>query len=310
MDRFQNILVGVDVSDREHLVADRLTPSTSCAIDTGVWLAGRNHAKLHFINALEISDYARLMAIEHVGVDAELIAHTEDHLATITSEARKQGVDAGYSMAFGKCWVELIRVVMKNRHDIIVVGTRKRGAVSSALFGSTGMKLLRKCPCPVWVTKPSPAGPLKSILVADDFSEVGDLAVELGISLAVLHNAQLYVLHVLELGLGRPKWDSFNIRMQARAESTEKFAAQFAKCGAVRLKKLPMKLVEVDDADAAILKQIETSCADLLIMGTIARGGVAGVLTGNTAERLLPQIPCSVLAVKPNEFVCPLSVEP
>jgi nucleotide-binding universal stress UspA family protein len=41
-------------------------------------------------------------------------------------------------------------------------------------------------------------------------------------------------------------------------------------------------------------------------MGTIARAGIPGVITGNTAERLLPSIPCSMLAVKPADFVSPV----
>ena len=41
-------------------------------------------------------------------------------------------------------------------------------------------------------------------------------------------------------------------------------------------------------------------------MGTVARGGLPGILIGNTAERLLHSVPCSLLAVKPDDFICPL----
>jgi nucleotide-binding universal stress UspA family protein len=44
-------------------------------------------------------------------------------------------------------------------------------------------------------------------------------------------------------------------------------------------------------------------------MGTVARGGIAGLLIGNTAERMLRKLPCSVLAVKPEGFVCPVSLD-
>jgi universal stress protein E len=47
----------------------------------------------------------------------------------------------------------------------------------------------------------------------------------------------------------------------------------------------------------------------LLVMGTIARTGITGVFVGNTAERLLPQIPCSVLAIKPAGFKSPITPE-
>jgi len=41
---------------------------------------------------------------------------------------------------------------------------------------------------------------------------------------------------------------------------------------------------------------------DLLVMGTVARSGVAGRLIGNTAEAVLSQLPCSMLVVKPDDW--------
>jgi len=38
--------------------------------------------------------------------------------------------------------------------------------------------------------------------------------------------------------------------------------------------------------------------ADLVVMGTIARTGIPGFITGNTAESILNQIYCSVLEIK------------
>ena len=56
----------------------------------------------------------------------------------------------------------------------------------------------------------------------------------------------------------------------------------------------------------ALAKQIE---ADLVVMGTVARTGVPGFIMGNTAETILNQIDCSVLAIKPPGFVTPVTLE-
>jgi nucleotide-binding universal stress UspA family protein len=45
---------------------------------------------------------------------------------------------------------------------------------------------------------------------------------------------------------------------------------------------------------------------DVLVMGTVARGGIPGMLIGNTAERVLRKLPCSVLTVKPDGFESPV----
>ena len=49
--------------------------------------------------------------------------------------------------------------------------------------------------------------------------------------------------------------------------------------------------------------------ADLVIMGTVARTGIPGFIVGNTAEMILSQITCSVLAVKPPGFSSPVELE-
>jgi len=47
---------------------------------------------------------------------------------------------------------------------------------------------------------------------------------------------------------------------------------------------------------------------DVVVMGTVARGGLAELLIGNTAERVLQKLSCSVVAVKPDNFECPVTI--
>lgn len=47
----------------------------------------------------------------------------------------------------------------------------------------------------------------------------------------------------------------------------------------------------------------------ILVMGTVGRTGIPGLVIGNTAEAILNQVHCSILAVKPPDFVSPVSEE-
>jgi nucleotide-binding universal stress UspA family protein len=47
----------------------------------------------------------------------------------------------------------------------------------------------------------------------------------------------------------------------------------------------------------------------LIVMGTVSRTGIAGLLIGNTAEKILSQVDCGVLAVKPDGFVTPVRLD-
>jgi nucleotide-binding universal stress UspA family protein len=48
---------------------------------------------------------------------------------------------------------------------------------------------------------------------------------------------------------------------------------------------------------------------DLVVLGTVARTGIAGLIIGNTAERLLQRLVCSVFAIKPNGFRTPIRLD-
>ena len=48
---------------------------------------------------------------------------------------------------------------------------------------------------------------------------------------------------------------------------------------------------------------------ELIVMGTVSRSGVAGLLIGNTAEKVLNQVDCSVLTVKPDDFITPVKLD-
>ncbi|WP_295401436.1 universal stress protein [uncultured Thiocystis sp.] len=48
--------------------------------------------------------------------------------------------------------------------------------------------------------------------------------------------------------------------------------------------------------------------ADLIVMGTVGRGGIPGLLIGNTAETILNRCDCAVLAIKPPSFVSPVGI--
>ena len=47
--------------------------------------------------------------------------------------------------------------------------------------------------------------------------------------------------------------------------------------------------------------------ADVIAIGTVGRSGIKGVLMGNTAEKILATCECSILTVKPADFVSPIA---
>lgn len=59
-------------------------------------------------------------------------------------------------------------------------------------------------------------------------------------------------------------------------------------------------------APHALPRFVQEARVDLLVMGTVGRTGIKGLLIGNTAEEILARTPGSILAVKPPGFVSPV----
>lgn len=312
MERFKNILVGVDLSESSGFVSDRPAAPSEAAIDRALWLARANSARVLFMSVLDATTI-QIPVDEPESTttfldNATLISRSEAVLSKLVDNAREHGVAAEHCVVVGKSWIELIRQVLKGDHDLVIVGTRRSGPFRSMLFGSTGMKLLRKCPCPVWVTQPQPER-IASVLVAHDLGPVGDLAMELGCSMARSHQSQLHVFHAIsfpELDDAFPGSVSSEDIAKYREDAERHIAGQLERYSVSQAAEVHLGC---GAAASDILNLIDRHDIELVVMGTVARTGVAGFITGNTAERLLPQISCSLIAVKPVEFQSPVTLE-
>ena len=317
MQQFRNILVGVDLSSADRLAAEHLSAPTQEAVSRAIWLAGNLSAKLTFCAVLDVSAHTEeLLHDEFAEATRSVEAAANGVLSALVSRAKQEDVEADARLEFGRPWERLTQAVLRNAHDLVIVGTRDVGATSRFLFGSTSNKLLRNCPCPVWVTKPDPNWDDLNILIASDLSDVSQHALHLAVGGAQLADAKVHLVHAMEAThshrmwlTGVPDGDLQAFREKKRAEAEAALHEQLAETD---YRTLPHGVqVHVVEAppDVAILEAIEENGIDLLVMGTVARSGIPGLLIGNTAERLLAQVPCSVLAVKPSDFECPIPAE-
>jgi nucleotide-binding universal stress UspA family protein len=182
--------------------------------------------------------------------------------------------------------------------------------------GSTTMHLMRKCPCPVWAVKPSKKKQYHRILAAVDPSpfhsdhlKLAKKIMELAVSLAESDGAELHVLHcwsssfekTLRNRSGLLPSDADEIVRQIRTShksSLDSLVEEFD------LTQTPHKVhLLKGEPERVIVDMASKKRMELVVMGTVSRKGLSGFLIGNTAEKALNQLECSVLAVKPDGFV-------
>jgi len=309
MKRFKNILVGVDLSSADRAVSSELAATTVVAIDRALKLAKRNSARVTLSFALDVSERARFV-LEHIDEEEKhpLLDQIHGILREVEKPFTEAGIEVDHHVSIGPPWLEITRRVLKNEHDLVIIGARNHGPVERFFLGTTGVRLLRKCPCPVWVVKHHDEDQINSTMVANDLSPLSNTAMELGCSLAEMFDAKLHVLHVMEQPLEDAALATV-VSTETEDDNLRDIAEQ--EIGAQLDQIDPQQQAEVHIvpgvADGEIGAHLEKLNIDLLVMGTISRTGIPGVLIGNTAERLLPYIGCSILAIKPDDFVCPIT---
>jgi nucleotide-binding universal stress UspA family protein len=244
--------------------------------------------------------------------------------------ARGGAPDAAIEVRLGRPFFETIRAVLGNGHDVVIKPAQDPDW-SNRLFGSDDMHLLRKCPCPVWLVKPGERHEYDRIVAAVDIDdEDADTSqttlnreiLELAASLALADAASLHIVHAWdapEAGLVR-LWSSEPEKAERSlvdAEHERHAAAMDHLCHALRKhlgddqysRLSPRMHMKRGRATQVIPPLVNDLGADVVVMGTVARTGVPGLLIGNTAETILDQLQCSTLAVKPAGFVSPVTLD-
>ena len=131
---------------------------------------------------------------------------------------------------------------------------------------------------------------------------------ELAVSLAESEGAELHILHC---------WSSsFEKTLRNRSGLLPSEADEIVrKIGTTHKSSLDSLVKEFDlaqiphkihllkgDPERVIVDMATKKRMELVVMGTVSRKGLSGFLIGNTAEKVLNQLDCSVLAVKPDGF--------
>ena len=276
----------------------------------------------------EIERLAHYRQISSDEVRDSLAAETRDRLIAHAEDVA-EGLSVTIDVRIGKPFLEIIHRVLDFGHDLVIKAAEDFEGMRRYLFASTDQHLLRKCPCPVWLTMPDQRRPARTVLAAIDIDEfaasepaaltaLNDRIVETAARIALFEGAELHVIHVWEAaaeGLVR-RWSTTDesvlsyvreVEMRHRAALNavaDRARAKFAGDAAARLPLIQHLARGIPRA--IIPERARALGADILVMGTIARTGIPGVIIGNTAEDVLNSVDCSVLTVKPPGYVSPV----
>lgn len=309
------------------------------ALDRAVTLAENNQASLTVVAVLPrlpagigMPDGGPISRDLQAAMERE---HQERLLSVI--EPYLQRIDIKHGVLMGNSSLEIIREVLRNGHDVVVKCPESPSWLDR-FFSGDDMHLLRKCPCPVWLIEPQAPKTYQRILAAVDVAHgyppkelelrhrLNVQILEMAASLAISESADLHVAHAWEslneLASGLVFSSDIsqerladNVAQERRQQQQllDQFIRNFeinspaARDAVDYLRPLTHLLKGAARKEIpALAKRLQIDC---IVMGTVARTGIRGFIIGNTAENILVQIDCSVLAIKPEGFETPVTIE-
>jgi nucleotide-binding universal stress UspA family protein len=144
----------------------------------------------------------------------------------------------------------------------------------------------------------------KHILLATDGSSASAHAAKLAVSLARIHSAKLMAVYVMDpypyLGIGESNPYGF----QAYMATAQKHAAQahaevevLCTHGGVSVP-LEVRAIENTAASTGIVQTAKDESADLIVMGSHGRSGIARLMLGSVANKVVAESPIPVLITR------------
>lgn len=224
-------------------------------------------------------------------------------------EAKRAVIDI---VAGDKAFIEVIRAVVSEKFDLLIKAVDKPRGVKGSIFGSTDRRFLRQCPCPVWLIK-NGKKKIRTVLAALDVTSndkktrrLSGQILEFAASVTKLEKANVHALSAWVEPMPPAMIRNIDttalkeIKQAHKDKVLERFSALMASESAAGL--------DIDEhvlhglAEGEIARFVEDYAVDLLVMGTLSRSGIPGLLIGNTAEKVLDEVNCSVLTLKPQGF--------
>ncbi len=306
MEKYTNILVIIDPAADDQK-----------ALKRAIELAERTGSKLTAF--LSIFDFSyemttMLSSDEREVMRLSVINAREQWLDNLVSQIPHKDVNITSKVVWhNRPFEAIINTVIDEKYDLVIKATHQHDKLKSVIFTPTDWHILRKCPCPVLLVKehnwPENGNILSAVNIGSDEPEhqslnrkITETAKELAeVIHANVHLVNSYPGTPVNIAIEIPEFDAslYNDSMrvnhlEAMAEHAKSFNID-EDCTYVN-EGLPETVIET------MSQELD---AELVILGTIGRTGLSAALIGNTAEHVIDNLNCDVLALKPDGYISP-----
>lgn len=323
MNRLNSVVVGVDFS-----------PSSAVALAQAKRIADWNRSSLtavHVIDsmvALELEDAisrsggaifdlssaasggasaAPLANPAPGGIRRQLLDDTRKHWEKFSARILSDGNVDFKAVVEGRS-EGILQAARDAKADLLVLGAVGEGRANVGM-GTVATACVRRSPCSVLLVRESKGSDsFKTVVCCVDFSKSSLEALEKAARLATQDSAKLHVVHVFY-----PPWHVLHYRAPT-PEADPAFRKQYTEALRRRLEQFGQSiepelaylkpvytLIDSSDHRYALPEYLVREHADLVVLGTRGHSNLRDFFIGSTAEKILRDVTCSVLAVRPSQ---------
>jgi nucleotide-binding universal stress UspA family protein len=306
---------------RHILLATDLSPKAHAALRVAIRLAAPRRASVHalcIVDELVIEDLAESSGQPAVTIRAATVESAREGLRRALAAIDGSGVSIVPEVLTGSPVPEILRRAADWPADLLIVA-RNSASDPARGPGSHALAIARHAPCPVLMTgaaataqrraappaPPTVPEPFHRIVVGVDFSDHAAHALEMALEMARGDGAAIEAVHLFfgpwNVHHYRAPTPEVSPAFQRRyREQLDQRLRQFVEPHGAAGVPIATRLVsDFSNPGFGLVKFLEEHPADLVVVGTHGRRGLARVLMGSTAERVLRDAPCAVLIVRP-----------
>jgi len=313
METYQNILVVIDPTTDEQKALKR-------AIDLATSINASNCDNVKVSAFLSIFDFSYEMTTILSSDDRDVMRQSvikdkELWLESIISELHPDIDIHCHVVWHNRPFEAIVERVINQHYDLVIKGTHQHDKFKSVIFTPTDWHILRKCPCPVLLVKdhewPSNGNIIAALNVGSDEAE--HLSLNIKITETAKQLAQLIHanVHLVNSFPGTPVNIAIEIPEFNSSEYNDTMLKHHEQAMISHANKFDISVANThveEGLPETVIEQIASNIdAELVILGTIGRTGISAALIGNTAEHVIDQLNCDVLALKPDGYVSPLA---
>ncbi|MEM7387678.1 MAG: universal stress protein, partial [Verrucomicrobiota bacterium] len=293
MNHLKTVICGIDFSD-----------GSRCALRQAARMASWNRARLIAVHVIEETFLQSLFEIDLGSLEKTSAEALDQLVFEVLGDSKK----AEIIILRGQPFQELSDFVDQQTGDLLVLGINGHSAQKRKPEGTGQLasRCVRMIPTRVLLVRDQPSD-FRHIVHCTDFSETAALAFEEAIAIARQENATLEILHAtidansITYALTDARLASLmttrSIRLRVKRQMDHYIAARQNQLMDLKVHE---RIIETRTSlGKALVKMIDESAADLVVLGTRGSGTFKGLLMGTTAERIISRTPCSALTVKP-----------